>query len=154
MMPIFHSSINFKTCIKIIALAAYTSTIVSSFSVLPAAASLNQFTGATTTASKTTRLNFFGKALQDAMKNDDSLGKVENPGIKGGPKFTEVTINGKSVKAVPGQRVSQVAAAARTKITYSCKKGDCGTCEITMNGRIVKACQAKIENGKNTINTM
>jgi len=30
----------------------------------------------------------------------------------------------------------------------SCKKGNCGTCELLMNGRIEKACVAKIPAGK------
>ena len=71
-----------------------------------------------------------------------------------GPNVSECTINGKPVKAVAGQKVSQVAAAARVKITYSCKKGDCGTCEVMQNGRIVKACQAKINSGKCDIRTL
>lgn len=36
-----------------------------------------------------------------------------------------VTLNGKKIKAVVGQKVSVVAAQNRVKITYSCKKGDC-----------------------------
>jgi aerobic-type carbon monoxide dehydrogenase small subunit (CoxS/CutS family) len=67
--------------------------------------------------------------------------------------MSEVTINGKPVKAVAGQKVSQVLASARTKVTYSCRKGDCGTCEIFMNGRVTKACNAKIPQGKCTIQT-
>ena len=99
-------------------------------------------------ASSTTALHLFG-GLKGAFGNDDSLGKQENAGIKGGPKFNDkVTFNKKAIKAIPGQKVSRVAAAARVKITYSCKKGDCGTCEMMMNGRVVKACQATIPTGK------
>jgi aerobic-type carbon monoxide dehydrogenase small subunit (CoxS/CutS family) len=58
------------------------------------------------------------------------------------------------VKAVVGQKVSVVAAAARVKIAYNCKQGDCGTCMITMNGRKVKACQMSIPAGKCAINTI
>ena len=36
-----------------------------------------------------------------------------------------ITLNGKKIKAVVGQKVSVVAAQNRVKITYSCKKGDC-----------------------------
>ena len=35
-----------------------------------------------------------------------------------GPKVSEVTVNGKPVKAVAGQKVSQVLASARVKMTY------------------------------------
>mmetsp|Transcript_7283 Transcript_7283/g.10429 ORF Transcript_7283/g.10429 Transcript_7283/m.10429 type:complete len:151 (-) Transcript_7283:163-615(-) len=100
-----------------------------------------------------TALNGFGDMFKGAFSNDESLGDRENAGLKGGPNYVEATINGKPVKAVANQKVSQVAAAARTKISYSCKKGDCGTCEISMNGRIVKACQAVIPNGKCNIKT-
>jgi ferredoxin len=67
--------------------------------------------------------------MKDAFANDDSLGKRENAGLKKGPNYnSEVTINGKPVKnAVAGQKVSQVAAAAGQKISYSCNKGDCAT---------------------------
>lgn len=41
-----------------------------------------------------------------------------------GPKFSEVTVNGIPVKAVAGQKVSQVMNAARVKVTYSCRKGE------------------------------
>lgn len=100
-----------------------------------------------------TSLHLFG-GLKGAFANDDSLGKRDDAGIKGGAKFNnQVTINRNPIKAVPGQKVSQVAAAARVKITYSCKKGDCGTCEVMMNGRIIKACQATIPTGKCDIQT-
>lgn len=58
-----------------------------------------------------TKLNIFG-GLKDAFSNDDSLGKVQNAGLTGGPKVNEnVSINGKPVNAVVGQKVSQVAVS-------------------------------------------
>jgi ferredoxin len=72
-----------------------------------------------------------------------------------GPKKNEsVTINGKKVNAIVGQKVSVVAAQSRVKITYSCNKGDCGTCEVSINGRLQKACQAVIPSGKCDIKTL
>ena len=65
----------------------------------------------------------------------------------------EVTVNGKPMNAKAGQKVSQVMKAAGVKMTYSCNKGNCGTCELFMNGRIEKACVAKIPSGKVTIQT-
>lgn len=98
-------------------------------------------------------LNIFGN-LAGAFANDDSLGERENAGIKGGPKQNEnVTINGKKVNAIVGQKVSVVAAQSRVKISYNCKAGDCGTCNIKMNGRTVKACQQVIPSGKCNIQT-
>mmetsp|Transcript_25840 Transcript_25840/g.43952 ORF Transcript_25840/g.43952 Transcript_25840/m.43952 type:complete len:137 (-) Transcript_25840:1081-1491(-) len=103
--------------------------------------------------STTTELNIFGN-LGDAFKNDDTLGARENAGLKGGPKYNEaVTINGKPVKAVVGQKVKVVANSARVRIPYNCEKGDCGTCMIKMNGRKVKACQMSIPSGKCAIIT-
>ena len=96
-----------------------------------------------------TQLDIFG----NAFKNDDSLGKPQNAGLTNGPKINEVTINGKPVKAVAGQKVSKVLASARVKMTYSCQKGNCGTCEMLMNGRVEKACLAKIPQGKCNIQT-
>jgi len=98
---------------------------------------------------QSTHLDLFGNAFQ----NDDSLGKPKNAGLTNGPKVSEVTVNGKPVKAVAGQKVSQVLAGARVKMTYSCQKGNCGTCEMLMNGRIEKACLAKIPQGKCSIQT-
>jgi succinate dehydrogenase/fumarate reductase-like Fe-S protein len=72
-----------------------------------------------------------------------------------GPKQNEnVSINGKDVKAIVGQKVSVVAAQSRVKISYNCKAGDCGTCNIKMNGRTVKACQQLIPAGKCNIQTL
>merc|ERR1712024_225115 len=97
---------------------------------------------------QSTSLNIFGN-LASAFANDENLGERENAGIKGGPKQNEnVSINGKNVNAVVGQKVSVVAAQARVKISYNCKAGDCGTCNVKMNGRTVKACQQVIPAGK------
>jgi ferredoxin len=109
----------------------------------------------TTSRVSTTSLKGFGKAFGDAFKNDDSLGKAENAGLKGGPKYNEqVTINGKEVKAIVGQPVKNVANSARVRIRYDCQKGDCGTCMIKMNGKKVKACQMKIPSGRCVIETL
>lgn len=81
-------------------------------------------------------LGFFGK-------------KSENPGQSNDSQ----TFNGKPIKAKVGEKVSVVAKKAKIPVTYSCRKGDCGTCEIMMNGLIVKACQEKIPSGKCVIKT-
>ena len=65
-----------------------------------------------------TELNIFG-GLKDAFSNDDSLGKVQNAGLTGGPKINEnVSINGKPVNAVVGQKVSQVAVSFGFRSSY------------------------------------
>jgi len=101
----------------------------------------------------TTTTSTLNMGFMDAFKNED-LGKAVNPGLKGGPKSNDtVTINGKPAKAVIGQKLSVVAAAARAPIKYDCRNGDCGTCIVTGNGRKVKACQAVVGTGRTTIET-
>lgn len=67
-----------------------------------------------------TELNIFG-GLKDAFSNDDSLGKAQNAGLTGGPKVNEnVSINGKPINAVVGQKVSQVAVRYIWVSNYEC----------------------------------
>jgi ferredoxin len=92
----------------------------------------------------------------DAFKNDESLGKPDNAGLKNGPKYNEnVTVNGVAVQgAVVGQKLTVVAQRARVKIPVNCQKGDCGTCMVSFNGRKVKACQTTLPAGKAVIQTL
>ena len=46
--------------------------------------------------------------------------------------------------AVIGEKLSDVAKNAKVEIQYKCKKGDCGTCEVNIGGKWVKACQTTI----------
>mmetsp|Transcript_63015 Transcript_63015/g.186124 ORF Transcript_63015/g.186124 Transcript_63015/m.186124 type:complete len:140 (-) Transcript_63015:3035-3454(-) len=101
-----------------------------------------------------TTLNIFGKSFKDAFSNED-LGERQNAGLKGGPKANEnVSINGKAVPAVVGQKLSVVAAAARVQIPYNCRNGECGTCTVKVNSRKVKACQATVPVGDCRIETL
>ena len=103
-----------------------------------------------------TSLNGFGDAFKGAFSNDDTLGAKKNEGLAGGPVYNDnVTINGKAVKgAVVGQKLTVVAGLARVKIPVNCQKGDCGTCEVNLNGRKVKACQTVLGKGKCAIQTL
>ena len=56
-------------------------------------------------------------------------------------------------KAVVDQKISQVCAAARVKVSYNCQNGECGTCELKVNGRKARACVAKVPSGKCAITT-
>jgi ferredoxin len=97
----------------------------------------------------------FGDAFKSAFSNDDSLGNVQNAGLKNGPQInSDVSVNGKMVpQAVVGQKVVAVANKVRVKIPVNCQKGDCGTCVVSVNGRKVKACQTSIGAGKTKIVT-
>ena len=37
-----------------------------------------------------------------------------------------------------------IAQQAKVQIPYSCERGDCGTCSVKFNGKIVKACQVSL----------
>jgi aerobic-type carbon monoxide dehydrogenase small subunit (CoxS/CutS family) len=43
-----------------------------------------------------------------------------------------------------GEKLSIVAENAGIPITYKCKKGECGTCQVMIDGKWVKACQHTI----------
>jgi ferredoxin len=92
----------------------------------------------------------------DAFKNDETLGKPQNAGLKNGPNYNEqVTVNGNNVpNAVVGQKLTVVASRVRVKIPVNCQKGDCGTCMVNLNGRKVKACQTSLPAGKVSITTL
>ena len=83
-----------------------------------------------------------------------SFHSIQFLSIQGPKQNDKVTLNGKQVKAVVGQKVSVIAAQNRVKISYNCKAGDCGTCIVNINGRKQKACQMTIPNGKCNINTL
>jgi len=44
-----------------------------------------------------------------------------------------------------GQPLSEVAAQADVFIRYKCRKGECKTCAVNIDGKWVSACQTKIE---------
>jgi ferredoxin len=102
-----------------------------------------------------TSINIFG-GLADAFKSDDSLGKAANAGLSNGPRFNDqVTVNGKAVpKAVVDQKISQVCASARVKVSYNCQNGECKTCTVKINGRKAQACVSKVPAGKCAIQTL
>ena len=50
------------------------------------------------------------------------------------------------VSAEVGEELSEVAEKAKIPIGYVCRKGECGTCEVNINGRWEKACQTQIRN--------
>jgi ferredoxin len=80
------------------------------------------------------------------MANDPSLPPAKNPGFTKEPDtiLVEFLPSKKVVKGFPGQKLSQIAQSGGVQIKYSCKKGDCRTCEVNFNGKIVKACQASL----------
>jgi len=99
------------------------------------------------TLSQSAALNMgIGDMFAKAMANDPNLPPAKNPGLSKDPTVVEVEFlpSKKVVKAVLGQSVATIAQAAKVDIKYSCKKGECGTCEVNFNGKIVKACQSSL----------
>ena len=48
------------------------------------------------------------------------------------------------INAEIGAELSVVADSANVPIAYKCRKGECGTCEVNMNGKWVRACQTTV----------
>mmetsp|Transcript_19914 Transcript_19914/g.36017 ORF Transcript_19914/g.36017 Transcript_19914/m.36017 type:complete len:142 (-) Transcript_19914:301-726(-) len=96
--------------------------------------------------------NFF----KNAFANDEDLGKAQNAGLSNGPRYNDnVTVNGKKIsKIVVDQNISQVCNAARVKVPYNCQNGECGTCELKINGKKARACVSKVPAGKCAIQTL
>ncbi|GMI23237.1 hypothetical protein TrCOL_g3539 [Triparma columacea] len=53
----------------------------------------------------------------------------------------------RNTMALPGQGLSEVATQADQFIKYKCKKGECGTCEVLVDGQWVRSCVTKIPGG-------
>mmetsp|Transcript_27164 Transcript_27164/g.32107 ORF Transcript_27164/g.32107 Transcript_27164/m.32107 type:complete len:139 (-) Transcript_27164:274-690(-) len=134
-----------KVAISLLVCLSHISSITS-FAVLPSCPAINEL--------PTTSLGMFGNAFKSAFANDDAIKPAQNAGLSNGPNNNDkVTVNGKPVKAVVGQKISVVASAARAKISYGCKAGSCGTCTVKINGRAARACQSAVPSGKCTIQT-
>ena len=58
--------------------------------------------------------------------------------------MTKLNFGGKMVDAKAGSPLKSACAKAGFKPKYSCKKGDCGSCTISVGGVRVKACVGKV----------
>ena len=48
------------------------------------------------------------------------------------------------VSAHVGDSLEEVAKNAGVEINYKCKKGECGTCEVKVDGKWIRACQGTV----------
>ena len=94
---------------------------------------------------KSTSLNGIMDALNKAMANEN-LPPPKSAGLSREPEPVEVEFlpSGKKTKALLGQKFKVIAQQAKVQIPYSCERGDCGTCSVKFNGKIVKACQVSL----------
>ena len=49
-----------------------------------------------------------------------------------------------STMAIVGQPLGDVAAQAGQYIKYKCRKGECGTCEVRVDGKWIRTCTATV----------
>ena len=59
-------------------------------------------------------------------------------------EMTKLNFGGKMVDAKAGSPLKNACAKAGFKPKYSCRKGDCGSCTISVGGTRVKACVGKV----------
>jgi hypothetical protein len=59
-------------------------------------------------------------------------------------QMTVLTYGGKKKNFKPGSPLKSAASALGVKPKYSCKKGDCGSCTLSVGGQRIKACVGKV----------
>ncbi len=76
-------------------------------------------------------------------------------GPKGDPVDIAIkTFDGTTnAKGVAGQPLVK-AIGSKANIIYGCKSGECGSCEVKLDGRVVRTCVAKLpDKGKVTVDS-
>uniref|UniRef100_A0A7S3NPX4 2Fe-2S ferredoxin-type domain-containing protein n=1 Tax=Aureoumbra lagunensis TaxID=44058 RepID=A0A7S3NPX4_9STRA len=51
---------------------------------------------------------------------------------------------GKKITVPEGSNLGAACSKLGIKVPYNCKKGDCGTCSVSVGGKILRACTAKV----------
>ncbi|GAB5032498.1 (2fe-2s)-binding protein [Nannochloropsis oceanica] len=94
------------------------------------------------------QMGFFD-SIKKGFENEAQVQPAPNAGLKNGPPIVTITFlpANKKVQAVAGQNLKDVALAAKIPIKYNCKKGECGTCEIDLNGKKVRTCVGIVPRG-------
>lgn len=57
---------------------------------------------------------------------------------------TPLVFNGKRKEFAPGSNLLKACNALGMKVPTSCKKGDCGTCTVSVAGKLQKSCVGKV----------
>lgn len=73
-----------------------------------------------------------------------TVAPVSNVQSSSSLQMTVLNYNGKKVNAKAGSPLKNVVGKLGVKPKYSCKKGDCGSCTISVGGNRVKACVGKV----------
>uniref|UniRef100_A0A7S2SLY0 2Fe-2S ferredoxin-type domain-containing protein n=1 Tax=Eucampia antarctica TaxID=49252 RepID=A0A7S2SLY0_9STRA len=59
-------------------------------------------------------------------------------------QMTKLTYNGKAIEFKEGSPMKSACAKLGMKPRYSCKKGDCASCTISVGGTRIKPCVGKV----------
>ena len=62
----------------------------------------------------------------------------------GGGDKTPLVFNGKRKEFAPGSPLMKACNTLGMKVKTNCKKGDCGTCTVSIAGKRTKACIGKV----------
>jgi len=85
------------------------------------------------------------KTLADKVAADGGGSDAASKGIVGDVDVIFRQGNAtKATKAIVGQPLTEVATNADQFIRYKCKKGECGTCEVQVDGKWVRSCVTTI----------
>ena len=90
------------------------------------------------------------KTLQRKWQNErtklvDDPNTIKDSGLAGAIQVLFKQGNAtKMTRAEVGTPLSEVASQADQFIRYKCKKGECGTCEVQVNGKWVRTCVATV----------
>ena len=69
---------------------------------------------------------------------------VLRPAVRVFAGTTPLTAGGKRVEATPGSSMLEACKKLGLKVPLDCRKGDCGTCTVTVGGQKVRACVGKV----------
>ena len=78
------------------------------------------------------------------MSHAAFVSQVRNEAMTTALTMTKLNFGGKMIDAAPGSPLKNACAKAGFKPKYSCKKGDCGSCTISVGGVRIKACVGKV----------
>mmetsp|Transcript_1170 Transcript_1170/g.2325 ORF Transcript_1170/g.2325 Transcript_1170/m.2325 type:complete len:116 (-) Transcript_1170:1203-1550(-) len=59
-------------------------------------------------------------------------------------EMTKLTYGSKSKDFKPGSPLKTAVKQLGVKVKYSCTKGDCATCQVSVAGRAMRPCVAKV----------
>eukprot|EP01082_Thalassiosira_pseudonana_P012963 g12690.t1 g12690 contig6:2431820-2432411(+) len=87
---------------------------------------------------------FTNTNINTIVRSTCSTSNSSNRGSPSSLHMTILTANGKKIDVKEGTPLKAACAKLGVKPKYSCQKGDCGSCTITVGGSRIKACVGKV----------